>query len=458
MTDRVAAEATASSDGSQDTDAREDAQAQGAGAAPRVLVQRDPQTPLVPGQWFGLPVAPQRTRERRRATRVSDWNTGLTQPLQLHAGDEDELGLQVQQLQEDMGGVQETLTTILEVLQRLTGEQGEGMAAAPARAAQPPGAGGAGGDGAVPQGPPPVVPPQDRGQEAQARKLGVKFDGDPHALPYFLSQVADHMEEWGPTFPNEAAKVKCVARHLKGEAANWLVQLYDCQAAELGSLAEFMRALRARFEDPFRASIALAELKALDQGSRSVSEYALEFRSLVAQVPDCTEGMKIQYFKEGLRPEIVRWALTRGNPPTAMEWIRLAGEAEAIQHEVKMLTQRKIKDPKGKTSRSQTPKSKGQGGSAESEWEKRRRLGLCLKCGNKGHLIAACPDNSKEKKPDPPPAYPPGKAAKGGKGKPKKKSWADRSLQAADGQEIDVWTDSVSSGSEGEPLNFQSLP
>lgn len=242
------------------------------------------------------------------------------------------------------------------------------------------------------------IPRRRRGEsealrELLAGKLEAKFNGDPEQLPFFLAQVAGHMRARGNYFPDEAEKVRCVAGRLEGQAAQWLVQLYDCGARELRSLSAFMTALRARFEDPFRVDRAKAKFAAIQQGNRSVAEYVLEFRSVAAQIPDYPEAMKSRQFQDGLRTDLLEWILMKANPEGLQEWIRWAGEAETTKERIRLAKQRAaFQQGKG----TGTPSRDGSAGkaktSAETEKQRRMRLGLCLACGKKGHLIASCPE------------------------------------------------------------------
>lgn len=88
--------------------------------------------------------------------------------------------------------------------------------------------------------------------------LGIKFDGDPQQLGFFLAHVLTYMQVYGKSLPNNA-KIRVITLALEGTAAWWMVTLYNCNAPELWNFNHFMTALRHCFKDH------LADQKAKDQ-------------------------------------------------------------------------------------------------------------------------------------------------------------------------------------------------
>lgn len=79
--------------------------------------------------------------------------------------------------------------------------------------------------------------------------LGVKFNGDPQQLGFFLVHIFTYMQVYGRSLPNDAAKIWVITLALEGTGARWMVTLYNCNAPELHNFNLFMTALRCRFED-----------------------------------------------------------------------------------------------------------------------------------------------------------------------------------------------------------------
>ncbi|XP_042299927.1 uncharacterized protein LOC121917880, partial [Sceloporus undulatus] len=353
--------------------------------------------------WFPLP---EEEKKRRRAGRVTAWDQAVGEAM-LRAPREENLADEVAGLKEDL----RELKSLMSQLTTRESEQRENHST-------PKPATDAFGEGSEEEsdeeaettlsphsrrGGLNTGPRRGRGEtealrELLASKLEAKFNGDPEQLPFFLAQVAGHMRTRGDYFPDQGEKVCCVAGRLEGQAAQWLVQLYDCRAPELQNLGAFMTALRARFEDPFRVDRAKTKFMTLQQGKRSVGEYVLEFRSVAAQIPDFPEPMLVRQFQDGLNSELLEWVLMRGNPEGLQEWMRWAGEAETTKERVRLAKHRAalqqgkaMVKPSGGGAQ-QHPKAM-----RESEKQRRMRLGLCLACGMKGHLIAKCPERAGDK-------------------------------------------------------------
>uniref|UniRef100_A0ACB8FX06 Uncharacterized protein n=1 Tax=Sphaerodactylus townsendi TaxID=933632 RepID=A0ACB8FX06_9SAUR len=104
------------------------------------------------------------------------------------------------------------------------------------------------------------------------------------------------------------------------------VGLCKGRAPELRSFPRFMLALWRQFKDPFEEKKVRARLRQIRQGSRSVSEYVLEFRQLAGVVQDWPEQVKIHFFREGLHPEVAQWAMVTTEPTSLAGWYTRAGE------------------------------------------------------------------------------------------------------------------------------------
>uniref|UniRef100_A0ACB8EC51 Uncharacterized protein n=1 Tax=Sphaerodactylus townsendi TaxID=933632 RepID=A0ACB8EC51_9SAUR len=140
--------------------------------------------------------------------------------------------------------------------------------------------------------------------------------------------VGSYMEVHGSNFYLDRERVFEIGTWLRGEVDNWLVGLVEEDVPELYNLEQFLLALRQRFEDPLAEEKARGELKRLQQGNRSVSEFATDFLRLASHMRGRPELVLVQLFKDALHPKVLQWALIHGDPETLMEWIRWAGDAE----------------------------------------------------------------------------------------------------------------------------------
>uniref|UniRef100_A0ACB8F0S9 Uncharacterized protein n=1 Tax=Sphaerodactylus townsendi TaxID=933632 RepID=A0ACB8F0S9_9SAUR len=136
------------------------------------------------------------------------------------------------------------------------------------------------------------------------RSFQVTFGGDPDELAFFLIQVGFYMEVHGAGFRMDRERVFELGTQLRGEAVNWLVGLVETNAAELYDLEQFLLALRLRFEDPLTEEKAQASLQRLQQGTRSISDFAAEVRRLASRLRGWPELVLVQLFKDALSTEI----------------------------------------------------------------------------------------------------------------------------------------------------------
>ena len=71
---------------------------------------------------------------------------------------------------------------------------------------------------------------------------------------------------------------------LSGEALAWAAPLWEFNDPVVSSLSVFLKLFRNSFEEPARVSSLASALIRLRQESRSVGQYALQFRILSAEL------------------------------------------------------------------------------------------------------------------------------------------------------------------------------
>ncbi|XP_067328519.1 uncharacterized protein [Anolis sagrei] len=240
------------------------------------------------------------------------------------------------------------------------------------------------------QGGPPRA--EDRGRQLlpyqpRREELRIEFGGEAGNLAYFLTMVRGYLEDNALTFGSEASRVRAVGAALRGGAAEWYVQLHARHDPCLGSTRRFLAAMEARFRDPLERVRARERLQTITQGHRSVSEYVEEFRLRAEKVPEWSNTTKVQIFKEGLRKEILTWALHRDDPEEIGGWIELAGRIETTLAQVKRHQgaapqQTRAKEESRGTERSTVGKAPARG--------PKEQRGPCYVCGRLGHRAAEC--------------------------------------------------------------------
>lgn len=219
--------------------------------------------------------------------------------------------------------------------------------------------------------PPARATPVTRGACGPLRIQG-KFNGDRKQLCPLLIRVHNFMTTYADVLPNDEAKVYCVVRVLYGEAADWAVTLYEEQAEELRDFEAFMAALRQRFKDPLADRKDMIKLQTIKQGRRKVFAYVQEFRSLHDRLRRKEEEMLIEYFQQGLDPDVLFVCLRRGSAKTLQEWYVLAQNVDFDLAEIYNRQDR-------------TPGQDRQGPSS------RQRPIWCVRCIQEGHGLSDCP-------------------------------------------------------------------
>uniref|UniRef100_A0A803SNY4 CCHC-type domain-containing protein n=1 Tax=Anolis carolinensis TaxID=28377 RepID=A0A803SNY4_ANOCA len=231
------------------------------------------------------------------------------------------------------------------------------------------------------------LPPQ--GPLPRREELRIEFGGESSELDFFLTTVRGYMEDNAHTFRTESSRIRAIGAVLKRGAASWYVQLHARRDPCLGSLRRFMGALETRFRDPLEQIRAREKLKTVSQGQRSVSEYAEEFQCLAEKVPEWSAVTKIELFKEGLRREILSWAVHRDEPDTLRGWIQLAGRvetslAQARRHRGGLQQRPQMKE--GSRKEGSTPA----GRRTEPTGNVSASRSGCFVCGRLGHRAAEC--------------------------------------------------------------------
>ncbi|XP_058033410.1 protein-tyrosine kinase 6 isoform X1 [Ahaetulla prasina] len=222
-----------------------------------------------------------------------------------------------------------------------------------------------------------------RQKKPQIPPLPGKYGGDPKGLRCFLTQVWNHMQDWGEDFLSDAARVRCVTRALEGVAADWMAVLHSENSPLLGNYDQFMAALRTRFEDPLAGPRARRRMKSIHQGRRSVAEYTQEFRELVPYMRGWPEVDLLEIYKDGLNKDVYMVCFLRGAPCELQAWYVLAADVEIDLARDRIRVGRTwSKAP----SLSYKGAPKGTGRPASSK----PKSIMCFRCGKDGHRAAEC--------------------------------------------------------------------
>ncbi len=108
------------------------------------------------------------------------------------------------------------------------------------------------------------------------------YSGEPTSCRSFLSQCSLTFSLQPSCFPTDESKVAFVIMHLAGSAREWGTAMWDNKHECCSSYSNFSQELRKVFDRSALGNEAARALSLLRQGTRTVSDYAIEFRTLAA--------------------------------------------------------------------------------------------------------------------------------------------------------------------------------
>jgi hypothetical protein len=264
-------------------------------------------------------------------------------------------------------------------------------------------------------------------------KTGIKlasppaFDGDRRKAILWLRQVETYLSINEGTYNNDTKKVAFALSYMqKGEAAKFAETVYSSTWSHWerrnvtregvtsvenvfvddGPLGrwelDFLRLYKAQFFPRNVAMQAADRLSNLKQ-TGSMEAYISIFRRL-APDSDIDLGTQALFFRKGLRKDLLMEIMRRpALPGDVYDWMDTAMEVKSRKQCIFGMQTgnwNKKRDPyamdvdridtRGEEAFAETPVR--QGTLSQGERDRRRRLGLCFKCGNKG-LIKDCPNH-----------------------------------------------------------------
>ncbi|KAI2661152.1 Transposon Tf2-6 polyprotein [Labeo rohita] len=129
------------------------------------------------------------------------------------------------------------------------------------------------------------------------------YDGDPNSCRAFLSQCSLVFALQPRRYATERLKVAYVITLLTGKAREWGSAVWDAGASFCTDFEEFRAEMTKLFDRSVKGDEAASKLARLRQGGRSVTEYAILFKTLAASC-DWNEGALRAMFREGLNFDI----------------------------------------------------------------------------------------------------------------------------------------------------------
>lgn len=150
------------------------------------------------------------------------------------------------------------------------------------------------------------------------------------------------------------------------------------------TFAAFLQSFKEVFEHPEGGKSAGDQLLTLTQGRSTAAEFALQFRTLAAQTNWVEDTLKL-LFRKGLNLELQAELACRDEGRSLTSFIELA------IHIDNLIRSRRPLRPLATSAATPEPMQLGYTPLLPEERERRRRMHLCLYCGQAGHLKINCP-------------------------------------------------------------------
>jgi hypothetical protein len=229
------------------------------------------------------------------------------------------------------------------------------------------------------------------------------FSGDTRTSTGWALQLEAYLALNKGVYDDDEKKVIfALSLMTKGEAAKWAEAKLKKATAEksYGTFEDFAKALKANFFPKNLEQTAIKRISTLKQ-TGSVAAYVSLFRTIIADTSIVDEQTKILFFRNGLKPQITTTILGFETlPKTVEDWMEKALDIEVRRTFTSNAPYVTKKDPYAMDidraevedeEEEEAPRTRKTYLSPQ-EREKRRKNGLCFKCGKKG-LIKDCPNH-----------------------------------------------------------------
>ena len=218
------------------------------------------------------------------------------------------------------------------------------------------------------------------------------FTGEAEDCSGFLLQVSLYFAMQQHNFTNDSARVAFIISLLSGRALQWAQSLWNSNSIAVKSTDRFIQHFKEVFGQAAADLSVHDQLFNLRQGKSSVSDYALQFRTLVAS-SGWNESALITAFRHGLNPNIQQLLVvyddSMGIENLIQKTIRVYQRLFAC--DLSEPTVSLLPSVPSSTPPAPEPMEIGSSHLPTSERQRRILHHLCLYCASDKHLLSTCP-------------------------------------------------------------------
>ena len=248
-----------------------------------------------------------------------------------------------------------------------------------------------------------------------------RFDGsDPKLYPAFARGIRGKFRNDGYWYPTEVSRTDYIYDRLSGKAKTlaraWLEATEKTDPAKV-TMDDLLDTLNRAYGDDHAEQRAIDKLSRLQQGQQAISSFLAFFDTTLTEAGGYTwvDDVKINYLKRALKSEIRQGMIGSTVPRTYSEFCTFIREIDSQIWEAKQCVKPAASAPKPPTqappadpnamdwtrSIARTATGTTRARITPEEKERRRQLGLCFRCAEKGHLSLHCPLGQKSNAPVP---------------------------------------------------------
>ena len=238
-----------------------------------------------------------------------------------------------------------------------------------------------------------------------------RFDGVRKNYCGFVGQLKFHLKLNSSYYSSDSEKVGLLISLLDGSARTWVAPYLESEDDILMNYTGFLEAFDKAFGDPHKIKTAELNLSKLRQGSRSVSAYSSEFKS-VTQALGWNDSALMYHYRTGLNEQVKDELSRCPSAVTTLDALcELAASVDLRLYERRVernSTQtytnnisRQAAPSVSNNSQPTKPTSHSGGEPMQidslaktltpQEKQRRRVEGLCLYCGEPNHVANNCP-------------------------------------------------------------------